>query len=473
MMIGFSMGVSSFYFLLYGKNKLHILIWACALLFAMVTFYSALYPPFLIPLTHLAVLLLLGLAWQNYSNGENISARALRFSVMGVALAIGLAVLYSWFKEAGDTIQLMQNTVYPGHRVSIGGDMPWGWTFSGYLGMFLGEDRYPAALSNPCVAGNFILLFPLALIGLPAMRKNGTFVLAGLLGAYIVLLLVWGGFGLSPGLAAITRLDMSPPTRTLLGLGVASILMVIIAGAAIASNARVIAEKKITRLFIPALIFFCFAIVYGCACILLRQSFPDFYTWKRICLASVILSAASYFYITGARRAFCLAVFLLVNSGVSVNPIMRGIEPLQSNELQAVIQKEQERRPGAWIVSPNFVLPQFMKANGAQVWNGARFLTTPDEMSLLDPGGKQRNIWYRYAHFAVEPASAGTPPKFILAQTDVVVLQVDPCSIELEKMGINHIAFAAPADLTSHPCLKSLLDHPVSSMWLYSIAARN
>ena len=75
-------------------------------------------------------------------------------------------VIYKFYQDARETIQIVRNTAYPGVRVLEGGEMSVAKMFSGFFFMFMGEKHYPAFLSvieNICETSSFVLFFPLLL----------------------------------------------------------------------------------------------------------------------------------------------------------------------------------------------------------------------------------------------------------------------------------------------------------------------
>jgi hypothetical protein len=171
--------------------------------------------------------------------------------------------------------------------------------------------------------------------------------------------------------------------------------------------------------------------------------------------------------VTGKQKWFAALSGLLLVNNLAANPIMHGTAPLHHAELRSVLEEDNNQDATIWIAFSNLVIPQYLKAQGATVWNGVRFISNPDDMKVLDPALTYQKVWYRYAHFAVEPASPGTAPVFELKNTDVVLLSIDACSDVVRKLGVNRFAFMNKPDLTQMTCLVPLRPAPVAGLWLY------
>lgn len=466
MLIGFAAGVSALYYALRAKSVAGSICAAVVLFFAAVTFYTALYPAFQIPLFYLALGLTIALIWRDWQVGQQVRLNFMRIGFVAVALALALQILWVWFYQAAAIIQLIQNSVYPGHHVSTGGGMPLVEVFSGFMGMFLSESHYPPELGNPCEAASFLLLFPLVAASFLWHRRTKHRIdpVEMFLCAYVVTFLMWMAVGFPSWLAGFTRLEMSLPGRATIGLGIASIILVITRLGRLSGDD---APRCLASPWMRGLAFVVLALGFALIAWLLAHAYPEFVTARRAAIASLLLAATALAFLLGAHRIFGLLIFIQVANGLVVNPLSHGTLPLQADDLKQMIEREKTQNPGAWLVFEDRMLPQYLKANGADVWNGVRFMSAPAQMLALDPQLKYKAIWYRYAHFIVQSEPVGTPASFQLAGIDVVKMQVDPCSDVLARMGINHFGFTAQQNPDMFKCLTPLHSTAVHGLWLY------
>jgi hypothetical protein len=460
MIIGFAGGIASLYLLLNTGSMKKAAGASIALIISSVTFITALYPPFQITIGLLA-----------RDNLNVIFKSVWKYKTAHLLLVVSTIFIFLlvWYKQAIIPIELIFNSAYPGKRASLGGGLELSKEFSGYFSPYLRADRYPAALGNISEAGNFILFFPLAWIVMLIKARRGLRLnpLDISLTVYIGVTLVWTYFGYPEWLARLTLLSMAPADRALLGLGLASILLSLsVFSGVVVNNDTDTKKRNLISLLIQTI-----AIGLAIYFILfeLGKAFPDFVTLKMIMVMTVMLSLWGVAFISGAKVLLCILTLLFAVNGLQVNPLSHGVTALKSAQLASVLQEDRSTDNTMWIVSPEIVHSQYLKANGANVWSGARFMSDPVQMRLLDPTEKYRNIWYRYAHFSIEPLPAGGSPIFELPSNDTVVLKIDFCSEFMVALGVNRFAFTSQQNLMQIKCLEPLRTNKVEGLWLYKL----
>lgn len=479
MMIGFAGGVSSLYILINSTKKKIILLAAIGLFFSGITFVSALYPAFLVPLFYLALFLIGGLVLRDSLVKKFLIEWQSKLSGLVVAVCLVLCIFVLWLIQASDAISLIQQSVYPGRRIALGGGWDLariftglfspllGWNlariFNGEFNPLLSADKFPISMGNVCEASSYILLFPIAwwVMAGNYWRRREINPLNLALSIYIVLLLVWMTIGYPEWLAIATKMSMSPTKRTLIGLGLASILLVL----SVFSEIERKQNDRPMRSSVSTLVLL--ATVFAGVFYWLNIAYPDYLLWWESVLLVLAFTLWGAAFIEGKKLALVALTILLSANGLFVNPLVHGVTSLQDSQLAAVLQEEKDNGAKQWLALPNCFIPQYLKANGAAVWNGVRFTSAPKEMRLIDPDEKYRYVWYRYAHFAVESLPFNSPSEFILKRTDAVLLKVDICSESISAMGINRFAFMTKPDLKEAPCLAPVRPGPIAGIWLY------
>lgn len=470
MIIGFSGGIASLYLLLRTKSMHKAAIAGLVFLISSTTFITALYPAFQIPLFHLALFVMVGLIARDNLIDAYQSAWKYKSACLVIVIGAIFLFLLIWYKQAIIPIELVLNSVYPGKRLSLGGDLALAKEFSGYFSPYLRVDRYPAALGNISEAGNFMLFFPLAWVVMLIKARRG-FRLNPLdiaLTAYIGATLLWAYFGYPEWLARLTLMSMAPANRALLGLGVASILLSlsVFCGDVKKKDADANKSNPISLLLQMTAI----GLVAYLTLFEIGKAYPDFVTLKILIVMTVMLSLWGVAFINRAKATLCILTLLFVVNGLQVNPLVHGVTALKSAQLASVLHEDRLSGNTLWIVSPEIVHAQYLKANGANVWSGTRFMSDPVQMRLLDPTEKYRHIWYRYAHFSIEPLPAGSATFFELPHgSDTIVLNIDFCSESLAVLGINRFAFTSQQDLKQLKCLEPLRTNTVEGLWLYKM----
>src|SRR5262249_6009545 len=116
------------------------------------------YPALQVPMGYLCVLLFVAYLAQEPGR----LARLRRWGLVAAPVALGILVLglVSFLRESSTTVDLLRNTVYPGQRLSVWGDLPVSRLFLHDL--LFGRQRTVnwSVLDNVCEAGGYIYLFP-------------------------------------------------------------------------------------------------------------------------------------------------------------------------------------------------------------------------------------------------------------------------------------------------------------------------
>src|SRR5581483_6650590 len=118
------------------------------------------------------------------------------------------------------------DTIYPGRRVSTGGDYSFAMLFKGVYNLFTNELEIPA-LKNESEAASFYYLFPAVLLALPlsARLRRGLGVVGWTMIFYIAAMLLFILVGLPEKVARLTLLSYIPSYRADLTIGLASIIL--------------------------------------------------------------------------------------------------------------------------------------------------------------------------------------------------------------------------------------------------------
>ena len=465
MLIGMMGGVSSLYFLVSSKRPLHLILSAFSLLIFTITFVFALYPPFQLPLLYLGVFIFLGLIIRDLPSYKRYDFWKIKAPLISLVLICTAIVLLVWYFQAKSIIAIVQSSAYPGARVSLGGDYSLGRLFIGLFGQFLSENSYPLALGNVCEAASFLLLFPLAWITMvySGFKYRQFDFLNIFLSLYLVLIIFWMFLGFPKWLALGSQFSMSPPYRSILGLGIGSIFLVL---SVFSSNKDYFDRLKQSKVALPSLCLLGMILITGMF-LFLRNGYMDFISPVQLWLSIFLLIAWTYSFFSGNKKLFAIVTVVFCVNGFWVNPISSGASVLKNSELEVLIQEEQDSNSGMWMISPGTVYPQYFKALGANVWNGVRFISSPDEMRPIDPNGSKRDVWYRYAHISFESLSKGSPPQFVLKQADLYELRLDPCSLEATQLGVTHFVFESQQDVRKNLCLETVRPFSVSGFWVY------
>ncbi len=436
------------------------LVSACCLLGSVLS----LYPPFQVPLFHLGIAVLVGSLGPRLVAGAQRRDLAFRSGCAVLALSVAAAAVAFYYRDAEPAIDLMRATVYPGSRMSSGGEVTLAQVFGGFYGVLMSQESYPRVWENVCEASSFILLFPVPAAALVwrAWRKERATALEWSLSAYVVVVLAWMTLRWPHALAVVTGFGLSPGKRSLLGVGLASIILccVFLAKRRVdlprgLGPRLVVAASMLALLMALALDF---AHVTG-----------NFATGGQAVLVSLVALGAGYLLL--ARKRIAFAVCLLVPSVWSyglVNPVSVGLGPILDTRLFQQVSRIVDRDPDArWIVYGGFVTADLIKATGAQVFSGTKVVPPLEDLRVLDPKSTAAPTYNRSAHIELVPEK-GSEVVFTLVQADWYRITIDPMSDAWRRLGIRYVALPfAAADREFLETTALVLELPDSGVWVY------
>ena len=340
-------------------------------------FVLCMYPGYQIPLLYLFVAILIGTWLQRRSIGEWHARQGV--ILLGLAAtALGLLLVPLW-ATVHDTLRKLAQTAYPGVFRGHGGGLSVVDLFSGILGFFESEQRPPFQYDNICEASNFYPLWIMALLMMLFAKWRRGLAVPPLILSLAALIVMIGAYCVIPmpqWLARGSLLGFAVEERSLLGIGMANILLSCLFFDSYGEP--ILKRSGITALTVTA----------GCftAGILWLHPFP---ADSRLSTVIVLINCAIVGTLIWDRaKTWFLAVFttLVFLNGAAVNPVMRGLSPLLESQAFKQIDKLRQASLNAnWMVYGDERSPQLVKATGACVLNGIKILPRPDLMHVLDP----------------------------------------------------------------------------------------
>lgn len=464
------MGIASMLFvaisyLILSKKKLNIVVSSVFLTILGVDFILFLYPPFQVQLAYLIVFLLAGYLIKNFSKEAFKKEGLLKAICFSIGIMISAVVLYLFYKDATETMQIIMGTVYPGSRRSIGKGLTWIKYFSGFYSSILRDGHVPKSFHNASEASNFILFFPVVAIGLAVnlirKQKNDIIVIVMLL--YIAMITWWMKFGLPPKIANITLWSMAPTERCFMGLGLASVIATVVF-----LNSDTPVLRGIKQKIIAGFIIFAPLLYYG---VYLTNINDHYFRYRYIAIFTLFFTVASILLLQKKRILFGLMIlFITVGPGIFVNPISVGLGPVFKKDLAKKIKEENNKNSNTrWAVYGNRLLPNFFIAAGGDVLDGVKYTPPFKDIKILDPKGVYNPVYNRYAHIMMGEKKESTEEVvFELIVPDLYRINIDPCSLKLKQLGITNLAFDEKPSDSSVSCATPIAENPVNNTWLYS-----
>ncbi len=378
---------------------------------------------------------------------------------IGAALLITAGVLGYFLLTYREDLHMILNTVYPGKRVSVGGDKGLYDLFTELRSLFL--PYKDSNLSNNSEIASYFHFAPLFLLLFPrisaCLRKKGD--RNRLVGqALFVILLVQIVFmcaGFSETLAKLTLFKFV--NRMSLSYGWTATVFTVWALWAVWEYPDIL--KRWEKIVYPLL----YGLIY-CTFIdqSLRAYLPLWLILAEIAGFVVILLCS---FQRWKKIASCLMIGVICAAGLMVNPLCRGIAPITDHPLSDFIAEQVKEDPDArWITADtNFIVGNFLMANGAKVIGATNFYPDVRRWEILDPTGEYDEVYNRYTNqylFLTREHSHA-----VLRQVDDICIYVNP--EDLKKMEIKYLI--TPVD--PHEILREyqITDTPVAEQDGYRV----
>lgn len=168
MICAWALAILGALYLLRARSRAGIAFGGLLAAFSVCNMVTYPYPAFQFPLMMLAVTVLIAVTAEK--DGVALLREQLGTRIITSALVIAVIGAFAWHfaSVAMPTVRAVLETEYPGHRTSVGGDMPWFRVFDGFFeGFRRGEQKYPFPPSNASEASSYVLMFPFIVFVVP------------------------------------------------------------------------------------------------------------------------------------------------------------------------------------------------------------------------------------------------------------------------------------------------------------------
>lgn len=470
LLTSFSFIVTTFAYLLTAQKRICILFAAAVFAFYSISFVLLLYPPFQVPLVLLGAFIVAGFLLRDDNYKSLKDEAGFKAFVLLISFTIIPVVLFAVYREFFDTINLMMGTVYPGRRFSQGGDQGVLRIFSGFFDFnYRGENFFPGIWGNVCEASNYLLLFPfvaLAWMGQCFYRKKFSILVAAIL-SYILLIMSWMIIGFPHWLAKYSLLSYSPGKRTMIGLGIASIIVTItfLSEDKLVGNYHKIYKLNVGLIVISAIGIFGFCLRY--------TKIDEFYTYGRIIPVVFLLLVSAIAIVYRRKVILAIAIFIFTLQGWNTNPLGVGLSPIFEKDLARFVADVVKNDPdGRWMAVGELVLPNFLKTSGALVWNGVNYVPRLKDLYLVDKGKNYEDIYNRYAHITVTSDPENQGVEFFLKSTDWYEVKANLCGGFLKNLGIKYVVFSYEPSYEETNCLEKATNKPLNGTTVFRYAEK-
>jgi hypothetical protein len=391
--------------------------------------------------------------------------------VLGVACAVGGALVLAFFVAHRGALDALANTVYPGRRRLAGG--------TGDLGVLFGApfDLIESTRSAVVVAVNGInqseasaSLFTIPAVAvalfadrarLPWQPWRSRLPLLAVLGASAVLL-AWYILPIPEGVGRLILFDRVRPDRLQLPLAIASALAL----GLYFDERRRSARRRYAPIVAGSLAFAVPTLWAGLRLRIDGELAPRWQVLLLIAASTIGIALA----LGGARIGLLLLVALFAASAAAINPLQHGLHALLESPA-ARLGRELRARPDTGAVVEFWggdINPRGgLTVSGVPLVSGINVYPNVSAWRILDPNDTYRRAWDSYNNAVWDPGAPGSAPE-ITGEGDTIHLSVDPCDPRLAKLNVRTIV--SPSPLTDS-CLVEIdrVDEPSPALIAYRI----
>ena len=407
--------------------------WALTILApcAIIGFVLGLFPSCQLPLGLIAITLLIALLVRDKEKITFVKKDWLRIAI---DVAIVLIVLGSFLLSSKENITLLYSTVYPGKRISTGGEFGLSDLFTDLTNIFI-PFKQSIILNNSEVSTFnhlgilFMFYFPFLYY---RMRKHSDKErIIGMVFAIILLIEIWFMVvGFPEWLAKITL--FSYINRMKIVYGFTATLFTV-------WNTYILMHKKeYVQPLAAILCLIAFASLY--LYVTPETTFEYFrtYSLERNVYIEILMFTmiGAFIFLRYQEISSTGLLSFAVISSCTVNPIAIGAPAIYNHEISTVTNRLIENENGYWLCTDSGYDQNFFLANGAKVINAVNFYPDFKKWELIDPTGEHEDYYNRYAHMKITISDI-TEPVFNLAAPDSLELTL-PVSY-LETWNIKYI----------------------------------
>ncbi len=350
----------------------------------------ALFPSCQIPLAYLSLALIIVFLIRDK---DKITFKRKEWYRILFVVLLAFGVLSYFITTSLEDIKLFTNTVYPGSRISTGGDRGFKHLLTDLTVLFLPYKAIPYL--NNCEVSTFIHLGPLFMILFPKIYKNIKGKKDNLIGLTLFVALIieiwFMVFGFPEIVSKITL--FSYINRMHLVYGFTSVLFTIWSIYVINKHNINFKLKEIILLL---------ALFIVCYCLTIDKGKLE-YLSLHIYIAEIIFFALIVLFILKKKNiALIMLSILIVISSFPINPISRGISSITNHPSSKIITKIVKKDNGYWVATDSSIYANYVLALGGKVVDATNMYPDFDKWYKIDKKKKDVFCYNRYANMTFD-----------------------------------------------------------------------
>jgi hypothetical protein len=467
-----ALGCLAAYHLLNSKQRATQVVSSILLGLSLPGFLMLMYPPWQVPLAHLFLLLFIGLFVRDklYLSLRHLSRHRLLCIIGALTLACTLCI--SFVLTCLPALKTMSATVYPGKRVSLGGDYSLAQIFKGFYNFITIYDT-PPFLINQSEAASFYYLFPSVFLAICLSKRlrNSLGIIGWLLVSYLIAMLFFLFVGMPESIAKLTLLSYVSSYRADIAIGLASIVLCVYVLTLI-KDQKSMAKGWWERLvpWVVCVAAACFFIFHRASMLKISKEFPGLSVTLTI---SLLAGLVSYFLIAGNSKVFCAIMSAAIVATTALyNPLSTNLDHIYDSELAHQItrlNKESADRP-LWVCYGGLHPGVLVYLLGGRSLSGIHW---PPQLALwgkLDYSGFFPNVYNRYAEVQLAYAPVKEQISFANHQDGSFILSINPNNVILKRLGARYVLAMGDAQTSVGLAkLPVIYQSPFGSFSIYEI----
>ena len=380
----------SIYHYFNSEKKVFKIMMAINLIIALIGFPLIIYPAFQVPF---AYVIMAFTAIQIFKALRNKKVKLFDVIVIALTLFVSLMIDVLTIYQSWDAISATLHTVYPGKRISVGGEYTWK-NLSDFLFNIFLPFKTPQVSNQVELSSSFnFLLYILLILPFVIKRKDIKKNIFGIiLVIYSLMLMFYSIVGIPTILAKLTLFSYVPFSRSWQSMSVIAVFASVWFISFIWDR---IERIKLTKI-LPSLLLVTTLYLYRG----LTDDIYKNYLGRFTTISFIVIMLVAFICILYRKNRIFYSIMLVIVTigGLTVNPVTHGIGVIENKLLSHEVEGIVEKNPNAVWMSDSTNLYHFVQMFGAKGIDGVRFYPDKQLMTKIDKQNQYEEVWNRYAH---------------------------------------------------------------------------
>lgn len=395
----------------------------------LIGFTLVIYPAFQVPFFYLILAFTLVMFYDAIKK-KQVHKRD--WLIIALTVFLSLSVIGLTVYQSFEAIKASLSTVYPGHRVSSGDEVGLNQVSDFFLNLML-PFKIPSFANQVELSSSFHFLYIMVFF-LPFLWKKKDFKtdkLGLLLVVFSLILFVYAVIGVPRIVSTLTLFSYVTASRAWQAMSVIAVFASI-------WFIGFISEKTIKPIFLSLMVIPFLFFLYR----ILTDTTYDAYTGvKFLVVVFCIYALATTLMLTKKNGLFYLLILgLTFFSGVTVNPLVKGIGIIEKSSLSQKVKQIAKTNKDAVWVSDATNLYNYLAMFDVETLDGVRFYPDTKLMSKIDSNHQYEDVWNRYSHLHYTLVDEKTKMSLLAPDSIAIDLNIK----QLKSLKVKYILSSRP-----------------------------